>query len=530
MEAATQEKELSLLETLKILFGASKAFWLVNMVNFGDGIAYFGVLTLLTRFLGADLGMTDQMSGFSVSLFTGLVTLFMFGGGFVSDKLGVRNALTFSLAIMLIGRAGLVLSPKLLTAEAVFPFDLTPAHVSALISLVLLAFGSGVIQPALYAGIKEFTDPRTASVGYGLLYAIMNLGIVAENFLSPFVRANEPFMKMGDRTIHGLGLGIQGVYWMVVGITALMLVVHLALFTGRVEKECRLTANVMSKEDAAAEAAKSWQQKLAELPFLDMRFMFFIFILLPVRTLFAHQFLTMPDYIFRAFPPEVGAKFEWINGLNPLIIVIFVPTIAAMTRKVSVLTMMIIGSWISALTTFMLVPGPNLNSLLLYVIIFSFGEAVWSSRFLEYVADLAPAGKIGAYMGLAGIPWFLAKFTTGLYSGYMLNRFCPAPETSWLTLPQSILGGDVGTVLGLNHVMAILPVLPQGVDWRHVFNVLVLGHDTSTLWMIYGCIACISPIGLMLGKSWIEAANKHAADAAKAAHEAKGIPTPGDTE
>ena len=85
-----KEEKLPLKEVLKLLFKASKGFWLVNAINFGDGIAYFGMLNLMTLFLGTKLGMPDSLAGWSVSLLTGLVTLFMFGGGFVSDKLGVR--------------------------------------------------------------------------------------------------------------------------------------------------------------------------------------------------------------------------------------------------------------------------------------------------------------------------------------------------------------------------------------------------------------------------------------------------------
>jgi len=118
---------------------------------------------------------------------------------------------------------------------------------------------------------------------------------------------------------------------------------------------------------------------------------------------------------------------------------------------------MIIGSTLSAAVTFILVPGPHLGTLITYVVLFSLGEAVWSSRFLEYVADVAPPGKVGAYMGIAGVPWFLAKFTTGFYSGFMLERFCPD-------------GGP---------------------------------FDTGTLWLIYGIIACISPIGLVAARRWI---------------------------
>jgi POT family proton-dependent oligopeptide transporter len=429
-ETGTEEKPLSLRENYRILLKASRGFWLVNIVNFGDGIAYFGVLTLLTLFLDRNVGFSDQMTGISVSVFTGLVTLFMLGGGFISDKLGVRRTLTLTVLVIGFGRVLLVLSP-------VGFFGLSP-KICSWVALIIMAMGEGVIQPALYAGVKEYTDPRTATIGYSLLYAIMNLGIVAENFVSPFVRAE---------------FGISGVYWMCIFITGLLLISQTTLFTKRIEETERVVT-----EAAKPEGPKlSIKQKLQELPFLNPRFLFFIFVLLPVRTLFAHQWLTLPHYVMRAFPAAVGARYEWFQGLNPFVIVIFVPLIAAMTRQVKVLTMMIIGTSLSAAVTFILVPGPHLSTLILYVVLFSLGEAVWSSRFLEYVADVAPAGKVGAYMGIAGVPWFFAKFTTGFYSGFMLERFCPE-------------GGPL---------------------------------DTGTMWLIYAIIATMSPLGLLAARKWI---------------------------
>ena len=423
------EKTLTLRDNLRILFKASRAFWLVNLVNFGDGIVYFGILNLLVLFIHQNLGYSDQLSGMAVSLFTGGVTLFMFGGGFVSDKLGVRKALTLSVGILLVGRVLLAVSP--IPGGALGGGTLW-------MSLLLMAVATGVMQPALYAGVKEFTDPRTATIGYSLLYAIMNLGIVAETFVSPFIREQS---------------GIVGVFWVLIGINAVYLLTNIFFFTKRVEQRDRVVEYVKLEKPHTTLAAK-----LRALPILDSRFIFFIFILLPVRTLFAHQFLTLPDYVMRFFPESIGARYEWFQGLNPLIIVIFVPLIAAFTRKANIVNMMIIGTAVSALTTFILVPGPNLTTLILYVVLWSFGEAIWSSRFLEYVANLAPAGQVGAYMGLAGIPWFLAKATTGWYSGSMIQKFMPE-------------GGLT---------------------------------DSGTLWLIYGCIALISPIGLILGKKWVE--------------------------
>jgi hypothetical protein len=61
-------------------------------------------------------------------------------------------------------------------------------------------------------------------------------------------------------------------------------------------------------------------------------------------------------------------------------------------------------------------------------------------------------------MGIATLPWFLAKATTGWYSGAVLDHFVP-------------------------------PSGPQ---------------DPGTMWMIYGLIAVVSPVCLLLARRWVE--------------------------
>ncbi len=414
------------------MFGASRAYWLVNLVNFGDGIAYFGILNLLTLFIHGQMGLSDQMTGVAVSVFTGAVTLFMFFGGFVSDRLGVRKALMISLLLLLLGRVFLTSSPM---------FD--AAGIMLWTSLGLMALGTGVLQPTLYAGAKEFSDPRTSAISYSLIYAIMNFGIMIESYMSPYIRE------------HG---GIEAVFWTMAAVNGIVLLAIMIMFTRKVEDHDRVVHIEEKKHEY-----KTLAEKIKALPILDARFMAFIFVLLPVRTMFAHQWLTMPHYIMRCFPESVGARYEWLQGLNPLIITIAVPLVAALTRKVNVIKMMVIGTVISAASTFILAPAPDLTLLILYILVFSIGEAIWSSRFFEYIADLAPAGQVGAYMGLAGIPWFLAKFTTGFYSGFMLEKFIPE----------------------------------QGVQ------------DSGTLWIIYGFIALLSPLGLLLLQKWMIRPLKH---------------------
>jgi dipeptide/tripeptide permease len=318
-----------------------------------------------------------------------------------------------------------------------------------------MGIAEAIIQPALYAGVKEYSDKRTATMGYAIIYAVMNLGIVAESLASPLIR---DVSREWEGTVGNPAGGISGVYWVLIAGTGLLLALHLILFTKKVEERDRIVEEDEPSTEEREQEARSLWEKVKDAPVLDRRFLFFIFVLLPVRTLFAHQWLTLPEFIMRCFPAGVGERYEWISALNPLIIVIGVPLIAAWTRHVPIITMMIIGTLISAVSTSLLLPEPALGLLVAYVVCFSLGEAAWSSRFLEYVAELAPAGRVGAYMGVATLPWFLAKATTGWYSGAVLDRFVPV----------------------------------DGVQ------------DPSTMWLIYGCVAMISPIGLILARRWIE--------------------------
>ena len=454
-ESTTDDsRSVPLREVLARLAGASRGFWLVNAVNFGDGIAYFGFLSLLTLFFQHDVGMDAGGATIATSTFTGLVTLFMvLGAGALSDRLGARRALTASMAVVLFGRVVLTLSPSLGAGTGA-------AFAAAWLAILVMGFAEGAVQPALYAGVKQYTDERTASMGYAFLYSIMNLGIFLGEMVSPFVR------DWFARTFEGVSVaevptaGITGSFWFFTGVTALVLLVNLVFFTKNVEARDRVDSPAtLDPQPERIAPASSLLERLRSLPILDARFLFFIFALLPVRTLFAHQWLTIPDYVTRAFPAEVGSRVEWIQGLNPIVIVFAVPALTALTRKVHVVDVMILGTLVSAAATFLLSAPPSLTLLIAYVVIFTLGEAIWSSRFLEHVANLAPAGRLGVYMGLAGLPWFLAKTVTGFYAGSMLETFLPAEG------PQA----------------------------------------PGTMWTIHGAIAMLSPVALVLGRRWMKA-------------------------
>lgn len=408
----------------------------------------------------------DSSAGVTVSFFTGFVTLFMLGAGSIAEGFGLRRAIIFAMVVAILGRGAFsyaVHIPGAWTAISVV-FG----------SLLVIAMAEGILQPVCYSGIKQYTDEKTSSMGYGLIYAFMNLGIVVIGGISSWVRpgvdrllnaahAQPGFWDAPLRFFVGkVDSGVEAVNWVCTGINALVLVLFLVFMTKKVERaKLRPDHAEEIRKTSTATLFERLKSYFFEGPFTNARFVFFIFMLLPVRTLFAHQWLTMPNYILRAYPKGIGDRMEWlVNWINPLIIFIAMPIFTALTKRVHVYTVMLIGSFVSAVPTFLLAGGPHLGLLVAYFIIFSLGEALWSGRFLEYASELAPEGRIAQYMGLAQIPWWAAKLTTGFYSGYLLNKYCT-----------------------------------EGVPRESL--------HTGTLWFIYGCVAMTTPVGLWLARKWV---------------------------
>ena len=96
--------------------------------------------------------------------------MLMLGG--VSDKIGVRKSLALALSVMMVGRFMVSLSGTLPLGSGLF----SPMFFLMCAGLLLMVVAYGLYQPAAYAGVKRYTTPKTAAMGYAVLYAMMNLG------------------------------------------------------------------------------------------------------------------------------------------------------------------------------------------------------------------------------------------------------------------------------------------------------------------------------------------------------------------
>ncbi len=426
------------------LFRAPRALWGVNLSYLLEGLTYFGVVGLLAIFFNDYIGLNDIYAGQMVGVLTAGITLSMLFLGATVDIIGVRKSFLVSLVLMLIGRVLLTISPQF-GANGLWSVP----HLVAMFGIFWVILGYGIYQPAAYAAVKQFTTEKTSAMGYAMLYGVMNLGGFLPGLISPPVRKS---------------FAITGVFWVYVFLTVAGIFVVMFVITNKAIKEATVT-DISSKSEGKNSIEElplkdKMKYYMKNFPLKDMRFLYFIFILIPVQTLFAHNWLTLPVYFSRAFTGVVSNNFEFFTNFNPILIFILTPMVAALTSNKNAYKMMIWGTLVMASPTFLLAFGPNLYTVFGYLIIMTIGEAMWQPRFLQWVAEIAPKGMTGIYMGIGQFPWFLTKVVTSLYSGWFLMHYCPEG------------------------------VAPQFMK-------------TESMWFIYGLIAIISPVGLFLARKWM---------------------------
>jgi POT family proton-dependent oligopeptide transporter len=427
------------------LFHASRALWGINLSYLLEGLTYFGVVGLLAIYFNNFIGLDDIRAGQMVGVLTAGITLSMLFFGATVDIIGPRKALIISLLFMLVGRVLLSVAPGITGTRGLW----SSAHFVAMFGILGIILGYGIYQPACYTSVKYFTTEKTAAMGYAMLYALMNLGGFLPGLISPPVR-------------HAYG--ITGVFWVYVVLTVAGILVITLILTKKAIRDALVSTGRETLKQEQTSERKPFRDQIVfyvkNFPLKDTRFLFFIFILIPVQTLFAHNWLTLPQYCNRAFTGLVSDNFEFFVNINPILIFVLTPMVTALTVQKNTYVMMIIGTFVMASPTFLLALGPNIYTLFGFLIIMTIGEAMWQPRFLQWVAEIAPKDMTGIYMGIGQFPWFLTKVVTSLYSGWFLMRYCPA-----------------GVPPAQTH--------------------------TEVMWLIYGCIAILSPVSLLLARKWM---------------------------
>mmetsp|Transcript_7660 Transcript_7660/g.10584 ORF Transcript_7660/g.10584 Transcript_7660/m.10584 type:complete len:444 (-) Transcript_7660:201-1532(-) len=312
---------------------------------------------------------------------------------------------------------------------------------------LFLPMGNCLGIPVLTTGIRRYTTAINRGFAFGLFYVIMN---VAALLSGPVVdmctilhkdknNAEADSNAKYDEVLPEWSLTGYRIV-ILTGIIANVLAVLVAFTVREIKLDDKQQAPIAaadatndSNSNSKTTTSVSTFQPLKGSPTQILRetlstpsfwrFLAVVMITLNIRMIFRHLDATLPKYMVREFGPSTPKGT--IYSINPALIIILVPIVQAATRDVNPLVMIHYGIYISAASVFCLVISTSVTACVLFVIVLSIGEAIWSPRLYDYTMSISKEGREGTYMALSSAPLFLAKLPVGFMSGYLLQKYCP---------------------------------------------------------------------------------------------------------
>ncbi len=403
-------KQIQFLKT-----GFQRQFWVANIMELFERLAYYGQAAVLSVFLRDHLHFDEFQAGKLSSIFGGLIYFLPIFAGALADKYGFRKSFTFAFFILtigyfLIGATGIPPFSELIAKEYLF---WTLAAV-----LVFTAIGGSFIKPAVLGTVSKTTTPESKSLGYAIYYMLVNVGGAVGPGIAFLVRDS---------------IGISHVYLVSAFSCALMFVSTLIFY----------------REPGGAEDAPGGllREKFSNLFYVlkNFRFMIFLSIFSLYWIMFWQIFIIIPYYI-RDFISK-DAPFELVESTGAWSIIFLQVLINRLTAKISPISAITLGFGLSILTWLIIYSHPTLWVIVPALVVFAIGEMTQAPRYYEYIANLAPKGQIGLFQGYAFLPIAMGWVFGGTLGGFIYKTFAKeagTPDVIWL-----ILAG-IGTIAALS--------------------------------------------------------------------------------
>jgi dipeptide/tripeptide permease len=412
-----EQSNESLSEQLK-QFGP--IYWVANWMELVERFAYYGVRVVLPVFMVAALEddgpqLTHIQKGTIYSVWA-IVQSFVpiLSGGF-ADRYGYKLNIAISTVLKIIGY--LLMGYCIVMAESMAGMPIAEARALGsdltyeffFVGAMFLAVGTGVFKPGVQGLIANQMPKSAASLGWGMFYQMVNIG----GFLGPLIAG---YLRVLD--------------WKYVFLTcsAGIALNFIPLFFFK-EPERKV------EPDPGETPILLLYRAIKGL--LEPRLFFFTISFAGFWLMFYQLFDILPNFIDDwvdsrgiaaalssvlpegAVPTVNGGNItqEWMINANAALISLFAFAMGYLTGKVRSLSAIIVGIGISAIGIFMLGLSMSGWMILGAIACFSVGEMAASPTKMRYMAQIAPPGKEGLYMGYAnfttGIGWSIGSIVAG---------------------------------------------------------------------------------------------------------------------
>ncbi len=166
---------------IKGLRGSPRELYLMFFTKLTEYSAYGAASAIMVLYLQNDVLMNGaalgDSPGYIYYMIWGLVsTIITMMVGAVCDTIGIKKCLMIGAVALIVSRFFMPLTQ-----------DIVPVTI---LGFLPLAFGFAITGPVLKVGIKYFTTAKTATLGFGLFYTLMNVGFWIGAEMADFFRKN----------------------------------------------------------------------------------------------------------------------------------------------------------------------------------------------------------------------------------------------------------------------------------------------------------------------------------------------------
>ena len=385
--------------------GFHRVFWVANIMELFERLAYYGQGTILTVFLTSHLGLTVIDAGKLSSIFGGLLYFLPIFAGTLADKFGFRKAFFTAFAFLAIGYF-LIGSTGMQAFKGVYAG--LPLFWVLVPMMIVTAFGGSFIKPSVLGTVAVSSKPETKSIGFAIYYWIVNIGAMLGPLIANLVRRNA---------------GIEFVYLVSAGSCLLMLLVNSLFYRNVPDPEVKVVESM----------AKKFLNMFVVLA--NVRFILFLLIFALYWVMFwGGLYIILPLYITDYI--DKNANFELVLAVGAATIIALQLVVNAMTKNLPTKTAIVIGLAVSSVSWLIIAFNPTIPSIVIALVIWSIGEMTQAPRYYEYISNLAPPGQQALFQGYAFLPIAIAWFFGGTFGGwlYTVVRASGTPVIVWYTL------------------------------------------------------------------------------------------------
>jgi len=391
-----------------------RTFWVANTIELFERWAWYGFFMLFANYLtgSSDMGgleFSQSQKGMLMGVGTAILYFLPVLTGAIADKYGYKKVLLLAFIIYV---SAFILLPLFSTFTGVF------------LMYLYLAVGAALFKPIILATVAKTTTDKTASIGFGIFYMMVNIGA----FFGPLITM---LFKGSSHLIFYVSAGI-------IALNFLLLPFYKE--PGRDEKK--------KNDQSLWQTFREIFQNMGSI-LKDGKFILFLCIVAGFWAMYYQLFFTLPVfvsqwvdtsalyYFFQTYIPFISANYsvapgvmdaEFITNMDAFYIILFQVLVSSLVMKMKPLHSMISGFLVCSIGMVLTFMSQNVLFTMVAILIFGLGEMAGSPKISEYIGRIASKDKKALYMGYSSIPVFLGNLLAGVISGFVYQRMSDKVE------------------------------------------------------------------------------------------------------